>query len=55
MHSGTLKLFSSMTKAQRRRWLVRLVELAIEMAAMSVAGILVALIVSACLKALGVA
>ena len=43
-----------MTKAQFRRWTVKLIELCICMAAMSVGGILVALIVSACLRAFGV-
>ena len=55
MHSKGLILFPRLTKRQRRDWIVRLVELTIEMAAMSVAGILTALIISACLKALGVA
>ena len=45
---------SIMTKAKYRRWVVRLIELCICMVVMSVGCVITALIISACLKALGV-
>ena len=43
-----------MTKAARRRWIVRFVELCFYMAVMSVGCVAVALAVSACLRWMGV-
>ena len=54
MHSEGLRVFSRMTKAARRRWIVRFIELCIWMVIMSVGCVATALAISACLKALGV-
>lgn len=54
MHSKGLVLFSRMTKATRRRWIVRFAELCIYMIVLSCGCVAVALAISACLKALGV-
>ena len=55
MHSKGMVLFSRMTRAMRRRWIVRFVELCFYMVVMSVGCVAVALLVSQCLKWLGVA
>lgn len=55
MHSKGMILFSRMTKATRRRWVIRFVELCFYMAVMSVGCVVTALVISACLKFLGVA
>lgn len=55
MHSEGLRLFTRMTKAVRRRWIVRLIELCFWMVVMSVGCVAVALIISQCLRWLGVA
>ena len=55
MHSKRLVLFSRMTRAARRRWIVRVVELCVYMVIMSVGCVAVALAISACLRAMGVA
>lgn len=55
MHSEGLRVFSRMTKAMRRRWIIRFVELCIWMVVMSVGCVVVALIISKCLAILGVA
>lgn len=54
MHSKGVILFSRMTKAARRRWIVRFVELCFWMVVMSVGCVFTALAISACLKWLGV-
>lgn len=58
MHSEGLRLFSRMTKAAYRRWVVHLIEMAIKytaaMVIMSVGCVATALIISACLRFLGV-
>ena len=55
MHSEGLRVFSRMTRAMRRRWIVRFVELCFYMAVMSIGFVAVALIISQCLRWLGVA
>lgn len=54
MHSEGLRVFSRMTKAARRRWIVRLVELCFYMVVMSAACVVTALAISEVLKWLGV-
>ena len=54
MHSGSLRIFSRLTKATRRRWIVRFIELCFYMAIMSIGCVVVALVVSAALRWLGV-
>jgi len=54
MHSKGLILFSRMTRAMRRRWIVRFVELCFYMVVMSCGCVVTALAISACLRALGV-
>lgn len=59
MHSEGLRLFSRMTKAARRRWIVHVIEMTLTygfaMIVMSVGCVAVALIISQCLRWLGVA
>ena len=55
MHSEGLRVFSRMTKAARRRWIVRLIELCFYMAVMSIGCVATALIIAKCLQLLGVA
>lgn len=55
MHSEGIRLFSRMTKAARRRKIVRFIELCFWMAVMSVGCVATALIISQCLRWLGVA
>lgn len=55
MHSNGMRLFSRMTRAMRRRYIVRFVELCVWMVIMSVGCVAVALAISACLRLLGVA
>jgi len=54
MHSKGMILFSRMTRAARRRWIVRFVELCFYMVVMSCGCVVTALAISACLRALGV-
>lgn len=54
MHSEGLRMFSRMTKATRRRWIVKFIELCVCMVIMSVGCVVTALVISACLKFLGV-
>ena len=54
MHSGSLRLFSRVSKATRRRYIVRAIELCFWMVIMSVGCVVTALVISACLKLLGV-
>ena len=54
MHSDGLRVFSRMSKAVRRRWIVRFVELCIYMTGISIGCVLVALAVSQALRLLGV-
>ena len=54
MHSKGLILFSRMTKAMRRRWIVRYIELCFYMVVMSVGCVVTALAISAFMKWLGV-
>ena len=54
MHSNGLRVFSRMTKAARRRWIVRFIELCFYMVVMSVGCVVVALAVSGALIWLGV-
>lgn len=54
MHSKGMILFSRMTKAMRRRYIVRFVELCFWMVVMSAGCVVTALAISACLRALGV-
>lgn len=55
MHSEGLRVFSRMTKAMRRRYIVRFVELCFWMVVLGVGCVAVALIISKCLALLGVA
>lgn len=55
MHSKGIVLFSRMTRAARRRWIVRFVELCVYMAVIAVGCVAVALFVGKCLELLGVA
>ena len=55
MHSEGLRLFSRMTKAARRRWIVKFIELCVYMVILSVGCVLAALAISACLNLMGVA
>lgn len=59
MHSGnTVRIFSRMTKAAYRRWVVYIIEMTLKygfaMIVMSVGCVAVALIISQCLRWLGV-
>lgn len=54
MHSEGLRLFSRMTKAARRRQIVRFIELCFWMVILSVGCVATALAISACLRLLGV-
>ena len=54
MHSKGLRVLSRMTKAMRRRQIVRFVELCFWMVILSVGCVATALAISACLKLLGV-
>lgn len=54
MHSKGMVLFSRMTKATRRRYIIRFVELCFWMVVMSVGCVVTALAISACLRWLGV-
>lgn len=54
MHSKGMVLFSRMTTAMRRRYIIRFVELCFWMVVMSVGCVVTALAISACLRALGV-
>ena len=54
MHSGSLRLVSRVSKAARRRWIVRFIELCFYMVVMSVGCVLTALAISEVLKWLGV-
>lgn len=54
MHSEGLRIFSRMTRAMRRRQIVRFIELCVYMVIMSVGCVAVALAISACLNWLGV-
>ena len=54
MHSEGLRLFSRMTKAMRRRWIVRTIELCFWMVFLSVVCVATALLISQCLRLLGV-
>ena len=54
MHSEGIRVFSRVTKAARRRWIVRFVELCFYMAVMSIGCVATALIISWCLQRLGV-
>ena len=54
MHSKGLRIFSRMTKAMRRRQIVRFVELCFWMVVLSVGCVVVALMIGGCLNWLGV-
>ena len=54
MHSEGVRVFSRMTKATRRRQIVRFVELCFWMVVMSIGCVGTALGISACLRLLGV-
>lgn len=54
MHSEGLRLFTRMTKAVRRRWIVRTIELCFWMVFLSVGCVATALLISRCLILLGV-
>ena len=54
MHSGSLRVFSRMTKAARRRWIVRFIELCFYMVVMSVGCVAVSLAISRALRWMGV-
>ena len=54
MHSEGLRLFTRMTKAVRRRWIVRLIELCAYMVIMSIGCVATALLISEALRLLGV-
>ncbi len=54
MHSEGLRVFSRVTKAMRRRYIIRFVDLCFWMVVMSVGCVAVALAISGCLKLLGV-
>lgn len=54
MHSEGLRLFSRMTKAAKRRMIVRFIELCFWMVVMSIGCVGTALGISACLRLLGV-
>lgn len=54
MHSEGLRLFSRMTKAMRRRKIVRLIELCFWMVVISILCVLTALAIGWCLNKLGV-
>ena len=54
MHSKGTILFSHISKATRRRYIIRFVELCFYMVIMSVGCVVTALAISACLRALGV-
>lgn len=54
MHSEGLRMFSRMTRAARRRWIVRTIELFFWMVFLSVGCVATALIISGVLRWLGV-
>lgn len=54
MHSKGMIIFSRMSKATRRRWIIKFVELCVYMIVLSCGCVVVALAVSACLRWLGV-
>ena len=55
MHSEGFRVFSRVTKAMRRRYIVRFVELCFWMIVLSVGCVAAALAISKCLSILGVA
>ena len=55
MHSEGLRLFTRMTKAVRRRWIVRTIELCFWMVFLSVCSVGVCLLISEIFKCWGVA
>ena len=54
MHSEGIRVFSRMTKAARRRMIVRFIELCFWMVVISAGCVATALAISGCLKLMGV-